>query len=89
METHTCQKCRHFMQHYAIADGRLFSTWCGLCVRSRGKHCRPDHRACEGFVAVEQTKPGRDDLKILLLQYLLDLERQKRDSKESEHSPPP
>ena len=75
MEKHTCQECRHFVQHYAVVGGQLFEVWCGLCVRARGKHKKPGDRACEGFAEAGREAPSREDLTRALLRYYLEKEK--------------
>ena len=75
MENHTCQECRHFVRHYAVVGGQLFEVWCGFCVRARGTHRKPDHRACEAFVEGRQKAPSQEDLTRVLLRYYLEQEK--------------
>ena len=82
MENYSCTDCRHYVHHYAIADERMVDVWCGVCVLGRPKHRKPDQKACDAFEEAQRKVPGREELKILLLQYLLDLEKQKGRNKE-------
>ena len=49
MEEHYCKNCQHFIQHYALRDGRLIQVYCGHCTYARPKTKRPDKKACEHF----------------------------------------
>ena len=44
-----CKSCQHFMQHYALCDGRLIQVYCGHCTYATPKTKRPDRKACEHF----------------------------------------
>ncbi len=72
MEEQTCKNCKHFVQHYAIVDGKLFDVWCGLCIHARGKHRKPDQRACEAFAIRKGEVPSEKYLTRVLLQYLME-----------------
>ena len=44
-----CKSCQHFIQHYALCDGRLIQVYCGHCTYATPKTKRPDRKACEHF----------------------------------------
>lgn len=45
-----CHSCQHYIQHYALRDGRLIQVCYGHCVYANPKAKRPDQKACEYFV---------------------------------------
>ena len=44
-----CHSCRHFIQHYALRNGRLIQMFCGHCTFKSPKAKRPYKKACEHF----------------------------------------
>ena len=56
MDETYCKYCRHFVQHYALCEGRLFRVYCGHCTHASVKTKRPDRKACEHF------EQGAEDL---------------------------
>lgn len=44
-----CRSCQHYIQHYALRNGRLIQVYCGHCVYASPKAKRPDQKACEYF----------------------------------------
>lgn len=44
-----CKSCQHFIQHYALCNGRLIQVYCGHCTYKKPKTKRPDRKACEHF----------------------------------------
>ncbi|MBE5784470.1 MAG: hypothetical protein E7330_01590 [Clostridiales bacterium] len=49
-----CKNCRYFMQHYTLAERKLFRVYCGHCVHIKPRHKRPDTKVCENFAPGEK-----------------------------------
>ena len=77
METKQCKRCHHYIQHYTLKEGRVFSVCCGHCVQGKPKRRLPDAAACQHFVPGEPDTEAfvtKDYLSKKLLQYILDME---------------
>jgi len=64
------------MQHYTLAESKLFSVYCGHCTAGRLRRRRPDDRACEKYEPGEPPEAAFVTPKYLskaLLQHLLSL----------------
>ena len=42
------------MQHYTLAERKLFRVYCGHCVHIKPRHKRPDTKVCENFAPGEK-----------------------------------
>lgn len=77
METNKCRMCQHFMQYYALGNGKLFRVHCGHCVLGKAKRKQPDAQACPLFLqgkTEEDAFVNKDYLSKKLLKYILDME---------------
>ena len=50
MESECCGCCKHFQQHYALQNGKLFRVYCGRCLYARPKRRFPDAKVCENYI---------------------------------------
>lgn len=77
MNTPTCKDCRYYLPHYTLADGELFSVYCGHCRKTPPRTKKPDKAACEHF---EQGEPvtkqfvRKEYLSKRLLEHVLNME---------------
>ena len=72
-----CKSCQHFIQHYALRNGRLIQVYCGHCTYARPKTKRPDRRACEHFAqGIKDTERfvNREYLSKALLEKVMQME---------------
>ncbi len=50
MEQRCCGSCKHFQQHYALKNGKLFRVYCGRCLFGRVKRKAPDAKSCTNYI---------------------------------------
>ena len=77
MEKPVCKDCRHYLQHYAMKNGRIFRVFCGHCTQNVVRKKMPATPACDRFVRGEPDECAFADKEYLskeLLQYILKLE---------------
>ncbi len=72
-----CKSCQHFIQHYALCNGRLIQVYCGHCTYASPKTKRPDRKACEHFAqGIKDTEHfvNREYLSKALLEKVMQME---------------
>jgi len=77
MNQNTCAACRHYLQHYAFNQRKLFRVYCGHCTYQKPKTKRPDSKACGNYIQSapdEEAFVTKEYLSKVLLEYMLSLE---------------
>ena len=77
MDKLQCKDCGHFLQHYALGNGRLWKVYCGHCTCLQARQKRPDAKACGHFIPGEPPENNfvsREYLSKALLQKVLGMQ---------------
>lgn len=77
MEEKYCKNCRNYYQHYVMNERRIFRVYCGHCTRYTKKRIKPDHNACDAFVAAQPDEyafVSKEYLSKELLRYVLEMD---------------
>ena len=49
MDKDFCKYCQHYIQHYALRNGKLIQVYYGHCTYASPKAKCPDRKACQHF----------------------------------------
>ena len=77
MDTHTCNSCAYYHQHYALNQKRIFRIYCGHCAFAKFKIRRPYSPACHNYTPTmpdEDAFVSKEYLSKALLEYMMHLE---------------
>ncbi len=72
-----CRNCKHYRQHYAFDQRKLFQVYCGHCTYNRPKGKRPDSEICEHYEHSDSNENAfvtKEYLSKALLEYMLKLD---------------
>lgn len=77
MNDPTCRTCAHYLQHYALGEGRIFRVNCGHCTFPFAKKKPPNSKKCDHYTPGcpgEASFVTKEYLSNALLEYMLRLE---------------